>query len=129
MDLEAGKVTGTWEGSAFTYTVANIEEVRGGPGDDTFKGTAANETFQGREGRDTFVFGPGHGEDRIRDFVDGEDLIIFSGLGISKSDVLGAASPYSQGVGVWIDLRLFGGGTLSVSGLAYENFDVSDFLL
>lgn len=129
VDLEAGTVTGTWEGSAFTYTVSGIEEVRGGPGDDTFVGTSADETFQGREGTDTFVFGPGHGADRIRDFVDGEDIFIVRGLGISKSDVLGAASPYSTGVGVWIDLTPFGGGTLSISGLPYGSFDASDFLL
>ena len=149
VDLEAGFATGTWEdGSEFTHTLVSIEWVRGSHGDDELIGSNGNDTIQGRrgddtieggagndrlegeEGDDTFLFARGHGEDSIEDFSDGEDLIVLFGMDISsKDDVLNNAHAWDEGIGVWIDLRPFGGGTLSISGLPRGNFDASDFLL
>ena len=133
-------------GSTFSYRISNIERVRGGSGDDRLYGSNGNDRLEGRDGddvlqgregnddlagdggADTFVFEPGHGEDRIRDFADGEDLILFRGLDIrSKEDVLANAHAWDDGTGVWIDLRPFGGGTLSVGGISRANFDEDDF--
>ena len=40
VDLGAGRATGTWNGSAFTYTLRSIEYVRGSNNPDTFAGKA-----------------------------------------------------------------------------------------
>ena len=147
-DLAAGTATGVWDdGNAFTHTLVNIEELRGSNGNDVLLGDSRNNTLRGRsgddeiwgrggdddlrgeQGADLFVFGPGHGEDYIRDFSDGEDLLMFRGLNLnSKDDVLNNAYAWDEGVGVWIDLRPFGGGTLSLGGLPRESFDRSDFV-
>ena len=130
VDLGAGTATGTWRGEEFSYTIRNIEHVRGGDNDDTFVSGPGDDRFEGRGGNDTFVFGRGHGDDTIDRFADGEDRIVLLGLDLdSKSDVIGAAHAYSQGVGVWIDLRPYGGGTLSIDDLPFERLDASDFLL
>ena len=147
-DLEAGKAIGVWEdGSAFTHRLVSIEELRGSQGNDVLLGDSGNNGIRGRSGNDeiwgrggddnlrgeqgddVFVFGRGHGEDYIADFSDGEDLIMFVGLNLnSKDDVLNNAHAWTDGVGVWIDLRPFGGGTLSLGGLPRTRFDGSDFV-
>ena len=147
-DLEAGTAIGVWEdGSAFTHTLVNIEELRGShgndvllgdsrdnwlrgrSGDDEIRGRGGDDHLRGEQGADLFVFERGHGEDYIADFSDGEDLIMFRGLNLnSKDEVLNNAHAWDEGVGVWIDLRPFGGGTLSLGGLPRESFDRSDFV-
>ena len=147
VDLAAGTAKGTWNGSGFTYRISNIEEARGGPGDDTLRGDgggnrlrgyagddeleggAGDDRLYGGDGDDVFVFRPGHGDDWIADFTDGDDVIVLRGFGLSKSDVMSAASARSEGVGVWIDLTGHGGGTINLDGLDFNNLDGSDFLL
>ena len=105
--------------------------LRGRSGDDLIEGRGGNDDLRGEQGDDVFVFERGHGEDYIGDFSDGEDLIYFRGLNLnSKDEVLNNAHAWDEadGVGVWIDLRPFGGGTLSLGGLPRESFDGSDFV-
>ena len=129
VDLGAGRATGTWNGKAFTYTLRSIESLRGSNNPDTFAGKArTNDRFRGRGGNDRFVFEGNNGWDRIEDFHDG-DLLIFLGLRISKQDVLNNASAWSEGIGVHIDLRRFGGGRIDLHGFDRRSFDASDFLL
>ena len=147
VDLEEGTAVGTWDGHRFTHTLSNIEHVRGSNGnddlfgssgddridgrrgDDVIEGRAGNDALKGEGGADLFVFGRGHGEDSIEDFTDGEDRILFEELDLnSKDDVLDNAHAWDEGVGVWIDLRPYGGGTLSISGLPRGDFDKGDFL-
>ena len=59
VNLGAGTATGTWNGQAFAYTIANIEEVRGSDGDDTLRGGAGNDRLKGGDGDDILVGGPG----------------------------------------------------------------------
>ena len=149
VDLAAGTATGTWNGNGFSYTISNIEEIRGGPGDDGLRGDAGNNTLRGYagddrleggagddrlyggDGDDVFVFERGHGRDHIDDFTDGDDVIVLRGFGLSKSDVLSGniAGPWSDGTGVWIDLTGHGGGRIEIGGLDFDNLDGSDFLL
>ena len=136
-------------GTSFSYRISNIERVLGSNGDDVLRGSGRDERLEGRDGvdrleggagddrlyggndddSDSFIFGPGHGEDRIYEFGNGEDVIVLIGLGVTKAQVLENAHAWSEGVGVWIDLRPFGGGTISISGLPRSDLDESDFLL
>ena len=42
---------------------------------------------------------------------------------------MSVAGPWSEGVGVWIDLTGHGGGQISLWGFDFNNLDGSDFLL
>ena len=176
VDLSAGTATGIWGDSAFTlespwflepiteqvvsntfsYTISNIEHVRGGEGNDRLYGSRSNDRLEGGPGNDilqgngspstghhdddelhggagndTFVLGRGDGVTPIEDFTNGEDRIDLNALGIaSYSDLRAVTSLMDDGSGIWIDLSRYGGG-----GIVLENFrdidglDASDFLL
>ncbi len=150
VDLGDGSATGTWNGEAFSYTLSNIEEVRGSNssagddlvgsrgddrlrgygGDDTLDGGGGDDRLQGGQGDDVFLFRGAHGHDRVVDFTDGEDLLVLLGLGVtSKDDVLRNAHAWEEGTGVHIDLTGFGGGRIDLHGFPRDRFDASDFLL
>ena len=147
VDLAEGTAKGTWNGNGFSYRISNIEGVRGGPGDDVLRGSASynrlrggagddtieggagDDNLYGGDGDDEFIFEPGHGRDWIADFSDGDDIIVLRGFGLSKSDVMNVAGPWSEGVGVWIDLTGHGGGRIDLGGFDFNNLDGSDFLL
>ena len=130
VDLSEGTATGTWNGEAFAYRISNIEYVRGGSGDDILIGDAGNNRLRGGAGDDLFVFERRHGSDVIEDFTNGEDVIVLRGLvGLSKSDVLNNAGPWSEGTGTWINLSAHGGGEISLGGFDFANLDETDFLL
>ena len=98
----------------------------GGAGSDTLDGGAGDDTLAGGSGSDTFVFAPGHGDDSISDFTDGEDLIDLSGFtGISGFDDLTVTATDD---GVTIDLTAHGGGKIVLDGFDIANLDATDFL-
>ena len=127
VDLGAGRATGSRYGRTFTYSISNIEAVSGGNEDDRFSGSYRGEQFRGRGGDDLFILEGRHGSDTITDFDEG-DTIVLLGLGVSKSQVLNAASDNGDG-GTWIDLRQYGGGTISLWNFPLGDLDASDFLL
>ena len=145
VNLEDGTATGIWDGMVFSYTISNFERIEGSRGDDDLLGSAGDDRLAGRDGSDFieggagddrleggsgddhFRFKRGHGNDRIVDFGGG-DVIILDGLGVTKAQVLGAATATSSG-STWIDLTPFGGGTIILSGYDRSNLDESDFLL
>ena len=150
VDLGDGTATGTYNGEAFSYTLSNIEYVRGSNssagddlagsnGDDRLRGYGGpdvlvggpgNDRLEGGGGDDTFLFEGAHGHDRIDDFEDGADVIILRGLStLSKQDVLDHASAWDEGTGVHIDLTGFGGGRIDLRGFRRDDFGASDFLL
>ncbi|WP_425041404.1 calcium-binding protein [Primorskyibacter sp. S187A] len=56
VDLEAGTASGTWEGTAFTDQLTDIEVVRGSrTAADTLRGSAGEETLDGNGGSDLLV--------------------------------------------------------------------------
>ena len=57
VDLGAGTATGTWDGEAFSYTLANIEAVYGGPGNDTLEGGDNTTYLYGGDGDDELIQG------------------------------------------------------------------------
>ena len=91
VDLTAGTATGTWGdraflhttfgletdvervvGSVFSYTISNIEHVRGGGGDDSLTGSDGDDTLEGRGGND-YLDGR-RGNDNLRG-GDGNDTL------------------------------------------------------
>ena len=147
VDLEAGTATGTWNGSAFSYRISSIENVRGHmsndslrgndgnnrlrglDGNDTLIGEAGNDRLEGGNGDDTFVFGLRHGDDTIDDFTDGQDRINLNEMNLSShSDVTAIARSRADG-SVYIDLSRFGGGTITLLNFDIVDLDASDLLL
>ena len=133
VDLAAGEARVVWDGMVFSYTISNIERIngsrdgddaltgsggdddlRGRGGDDVIEGAGGNDRLEGGGGADVFVFGAGHGHDRITDFSSG-DVILIEGLGVTKAEVLGATSVV-DGDDLRIDLTSFGGGTILLWG-------------
>ena len=129
VDLGDGTANGTWNGETFSYRLSSIEAVRGGNGSDTFSGSSRDEQFTGKGGDDVFIFEGAHGHDRIKDFTNGDDVIVLLGLNVSKQDVLNHAWAWNEGVGVHIDLTSFGGGKIDLERFRRDDFDASDFLL
>jgi Ca2+-binding RTX toxin-like protein len=72
-DLLTGVFTGSWSGTAFTKSIANVEELRGTNLGDQFRGTGNDERFEGRGG-DDLLDGRG-GNDRLFG-EDGNDTLI-----------------------------------------------------
>lgn len=133
VNLAEGTATGVWDGMAFNYTISNIERIQGSrDGDDTLigsegdddlrarngadvlEGAGGDDRLEGGGGDDVFVFGRGHGHDRITDFSSG-DVILIEGLGVTKAQVLGATRVV-DGDDRQIDLTSFGGGTIRLWG-------------
>lgn len=69
---------------------AGNDILNGGGDNDSLIGGAGNDNLTGGDGQDTFIFGSANGQDRINDFVVGDDKIqIAAGLGFSDgADVL-----------------------------------------
>jgi cytochrome c5/Ca2+-binding RTX toxin-like protein len=58
VDLEAGSANGSFGGTAFNYTLAGIEELRGSLHADMLKGSTRSEVFDGGRGND-LIFADG----------------------------------------------------------------------
>ena len=124
----------------------------GGDGNDTLNGGAGNDTLIGgagddilwgdychRQGEDTFVFAEGHGNDTIGDFettVDKIDLTGFAAsitwqqLQASMSAVEDDPSTIDvDETATVIDLTAFGGGTITLEGVASTDLTADMFIL
>ena len=94
-------------------------------GDDTLDGGAGDDTMSGGAGDDTFVFAAGHGNDTIKDFTDGEDLIDLTQIsGISGFEDLTITA---DGDDALINLTAHGGGTIRLENFNVANLDAEDF--
>ena len=96
-------------------------------GDDTISGGTGNDFLSGDEGRDVFVYSSGDGDDTIRDFTDGVDMIDISTL----PEATGIHHLFYTEVagGVELDLSPRGGGTIFLRGFDLDDVDQLDFLL
>ena len=81
------------------------DEIQGNGGDDMLLGQAGADRLDGgegadrlygNEGGDTFIFGVGHGDDRILDFTNDEDQIDLSAFSLSGFDELTITSIFRQ---------------------------------
>ncbi|WP_298804533.1 hypothetical protein [uncultured Lentibacter sp.] len=103
-DLDAGTVSGTWDGVAFSDQISNVEairgsreggdtliasgtgsELRGYGGDDTLYGGMGDDTLFGGDGGDTFIVGHG-GYDVIYDFNISEGDVLLDVLADSRGE-------------------------------------------
>lgn len=66
---------------------AGHDRLWGGTGDDYLYGGLGEDTITGDTGADVFVFGVGHGLDRITDFTPGDDVIQFDIPGLEFSGI------------------------------------------
>ena len=96
-----------------------------GEGDDTLDGGTGDDVMWGGAGDDTFVFAAGHGNDTIRDFTDGDDLIDLSQ--ISDITGFGDLTITADGTTVVIDLTAHGGGTIRLENFSVNDLDAADF--
>ena len=103
-----------------------LDDFAGGTGDDTLEGGTTDDTLTGGGGADTFVFSPGHGDDRITDFTadtDKIDLTAFTGI-TGLDDLI----YWQSGGDTLIYLRFDGGGTIRLEGVLPDELDADDFV-
>ena len=94
-------------------------------GADTLDGGAGDDVMWGGAGDDEFVLQSGHGNDTIKDFTDGEDLIDLTQIsGISGFDDLTITA---DGTTTVIDLAAHGGGTIRLENFGVNDLDAEDF--
>jgi len=98
----------------------------GGSGADSLDGGGGDDTLTGGAGADSFVFTSGFGLDTITDFTQGDDLLVFTGLGFADFEALMDVAEVVF-VGGHTTMSL-GDDTLVVIGLSAEEFGASDFL-
>ena len=91
-------------------------------GNDELDGREGNDWFEGGEGADTFIFAPGHGDDHIDDFGNGDDSIDLSAF--SNINSVSDLTIQQQDSEVVIDLSGQGGGTITLAD--YNQSDITD---
>lgn len=84
----------------------------GGDGDDTLVGGRGDDVLEGGAGSDRFNLRPGEGRDRVLDFTQGEDVVVFTAGPAEFGDVgirqYFGGTIITTGVGVMILLDFFG---------------------
>lgn len=92
-DVAAGRVTvGTGNG----IRIDSVEQFRGTESADTFIDGVSEQVYFGGSGADVFVFAPGHGQDSINDFVQGQDRIDLTAFGYADFSEIEALLGYSE---------------------------------
>ena len=149
VDLREGTAKGTWDGNLFSYTLLNIESVRGSNARDILYDSAGDDRLDGRDGVDILVsarggndtltgggdsdiFGIGPKGDRlvtITDFDDGDEWVWLSDdFELSSySDLFDLMSDTDDGV--TIDLSGHGGGRIILQGVEVDDLEAGDFLI
>ena len=107
------------------YGGAGDDYLLGSEGDDVLYGGEGDDVLYGEGGADTFVFQPGHRNDTVKDFADGEDAIDLSGFTvISGFEDLSITADGSDAV---IDLSAHGGGSIRLESVDVADLDAEDF--
>ncbi len=107
------------------YGGAGDDYLLGSEGDDVLYGGEGDDVLYGEGGADTFVFQPGHRNDTVKDFADGEDAIDLSGFTvISGFEDLSITAEGSDAV---IDLSAHGGGSIRLESVDVADLDAEDF--
>ena len=104
------------------YGGAGNDTIAGNSGDDIISGGTGNDTLNGNEGADTFVFETGWGEDTIMDFTTGEDMLDFSGTGLSFEDLT------IETVNGYIVISDENGNSITLAALSSTEVHETDFI-
>lgn len=103
VDLANGRATGTWDGMPLSYTLSNIENVRGGDGNDTLFGDNNVNVLDGGPGDDRL--NPGdvrRGFDKIVASV-GNDRIDYANSGRAGGQDVDYSALYAGGITATVD--------------------------
>lgn len=101
--------------------------LKGGAGKDVLNGGAGNDLLFGGSGSDVFKFIINSGNDKVKDYVDGTDLIDLSALNLADFAALAPAIS-SDGADALIDLGAIGGtGVITIDNAA-GLLDTTDFI-
>lgn len=113
------------DGNDFLFGENGLDRLDGGNGNDVLTGGYGGGQMDNL--RDTFVFAPGGGYDRIKDFEDGIDQIDLTAFGFTDfaAEVLGLAADTSAGLRV----RFESGNVLFIENFTKAEFDASDVVL
>ena len=122
------------DGDDTIYVFAGTNVVRGGLGDDyisggfdedSVHGGAGDDVLKGGGDSDTFVFGPGNGDDVVKDFSGEEDLIDLTEF----TDISGLSdvTVTVDGDGTTVSLAAHGGGEVRLEGYV-DSLEAKHFL-
>ncbi|MCY4099971.1 MAG: M10 family metallopeptidase C-terminal domain-containing protein [Rhodobacteraceae bacterium] len=107
------------------------DTIIGGEGDDTLYGDGyrsdevySDGTPTGETDKDTFVFSPDSGNDIIKDFNDGEDLIDLTAF----TNISGFNDINASQVGNNVVIRFSGDNSITLSNFDLSDLDASDFV-
>jgi Ca2+-binding RTX toxin-like protein len=105
----------------------------GGRGNDRLNGQSGDDVMTGGRDNDTFVFGPGFGDDVIRDFDanarGGQDLLDVSALGVTAEDFDARVVIEDLGKNTLVTIGDHSILLLGVDGKGKQVITESDFLL
>ncbi len=103
---------------------AGNDVIKGGPGNDKLVGGSGNDVLIGGKGRDMFDFAGQIGDNRIKDFRPGDDLIRFHKATLADYASLKAAMSSHKG-GVMIQA---GDGSVFLNKIKIQDLDAGDFI-
>ena len=107
---------------------ARANELSGGAGADWIRGEGGNDTLTGGAGRDSFVFAPGFGQDTIRDFVRGEDILDFQAFALNVTDFASWRQTHIAASGADAIVTIEPGHSVTLTGVSATALQASDFL-
>lgn len=97
------------------------DRLYGGGREDTLDGGRGDDRMWGNSGADSFRFENNHGDDRIMDFDDGQDMMDMGGTGLTFADLTIAASGSDT-------LVTSSEGSILIMNVAVADIDATDFI-
>jgi serralysin len=98
---------------------SGADNLNGGSGADRLNGGTGADTLVGGADADSFVFRPGDGADRVSDFVDNVDTLVFAGGhwdGVMTAETF--VSTYAKDMGSYIVFDFGDGDVVTVNGIS-----------
>lgn len=115
------------EGNDTLFGQDGADALYGGAGEDVLVGNGGDDVLYGGEGADSFVFASSEGDDIIKDFEVGRDVIDLRGVsGIESFDDLSITEGSN---GITIDLTAYDGGKVLVEGVSLADFGPQHVML
>jgi Ca2+-binding RTX toxin-like protein len=127
IDAAVTKVTGSSYNDLLIGD-GRANELSGGAGADWIRGEAGNDLLTGGAGRDVFVFAPGFGQDTVRDFTRGEDLLDFKAFALNVGDFASWRQDHISASGADAIVTIEPGHFVTLTGVSATALQASDFL-